>query len=275
MSERFETDYDTIIMIASNATEKSNKTISILSTFITKTSSYENIKIPNFVTPSSSKQPVSEEIADTLNLYKLNELYLTYDPEIGFRTAYVLGSMIIMIICYLLWRNKISPSSKNDLNMDFWFNYIDRKKIERSNTLRNSMLGEYMMLPSETKNSRLSTATWILEHSHFIKDISENGSIEKCLNEREIRDESIYVRNMFRKNKMRKFWNNKFNSKSIQKRKYSFQTYMSQEEHGNCCNRHDRCKLQSRIETRRRNRSWPMCESNQFRKFYTRRDIFF
>ena len=259
-------------MITLNDTKNSTLNISFFSTFISKTRSYENIKIPNFLTPSSSKQPVSEEIANTLNFYKLNDLYLTYDPEIGFRTAYVLGSMIIIIIFYLIWRHKISPSSKNDLNMDFWFNYIDRKKIERSDTFRNNILSEYMILPSETKNSRLSTATWILEHSHFIKELSKNESIATFSDEREMRDENIYVRNMIRKNKIKKFWNNKLNFKSIRKRKYSFQTNRSQKEHENFLEGNERSH--SRTEMRMRNQSWPMCENNQFRKFYLRNDCF-
>lgn len=73
---------------------------------------------------------------EPISSYKLNDLYERYKPEVGLRTALILGSMLCLIVVYLLWKNRCrcilrgagGSSSSDDYDMEYWLNHVDKQK---------------------------------------------------------------------------------------------------------------------------------------------------
>lgn len=126
-----------------------------------------------FSPPKKHDHPESEELSDTLNSYKTDELYRTYNPEIGLRIAIALGSMILILLLYLIWHNNCSPSRNLDLDMEFWLNYIDKRKIQsQKKNLKDAYDSTFSFkIPDKKCDSTQTTANWILEHSYLTRDM--------------------------------------------------------------------------------------------------------
>lgn len=126
-----------------------------------------------FSPPKKHDHPESEELSDTLNTFNSEELYKTYNPEIGLRIAIALGSMILVLLLYLIWHNNCSPSRNLDLDMEFWLNYIDKRKIQsQKRNLRgygDSTLS--LKIPDKKSDATQATANWILEHSYLTREM--------------------------------------------------------------------------------------------------------
>ncbi len=182
-----------------NATNILNLTNSTLSmTLITSTIKAQNTSsLPALVSNSSSTKTTrvfqtyprffsppkhqavsdSEDVKDTLGLYTSEELISNYNPEIGFRIALALGSMIVILIFYLIWENTCSSSRNLNLDMEFWLNYVDRKntqKQRRADKARysfDSMISLRLPENSANEDSYQATANWVLEHSYLTEEL--------------------------------------------------------------------------------------------------------
>lgn len=92
-----------------------------------------------------------------------------YRPEVGVRIAIILGSMLVLIILYLLWRNRcrcicrngIGSSSSDDYDMEFWLKHVDNQKLARK---RRFSLSYNAKLPDAVSNPHEATAAWVLQH---------------------------------------------------------------------------------------------------------------
>ena len=104
-----------------------------------------------------------------MNAKSSEVLFEKYNPEVGLRTASILGSMLMLIIVYLLWRSKCKcklktngdEESEEEYDMEYWLNHVDRQKLEQKNyyhTMFNPTL------PEACSNSKQATAAWIIEH---------------------------------------------------------------------------------------------------------------
>jgi hypothetical protein len=92
-----------------------------------------------------------------------------YRPDVGVRIAVILGSMLVLIILYLLWRNRcrcicrngIGSSSSDDYDMEFWLKHVDNQKLARK---RRFSLSYNAKLPDAVSNPHEATAAWVLQH---------------------------------------------------------------------------------------------------------------
>merc|ERR1719468_1131570 len=81
--------------------------------------------------------------------------------------------MILVLLLYLIWHNNCSPSRNLDLDMEFWLNYIDKRKIQsQKRNLRgygDSTLS--LKIPDKKSDTTQATANWILEHSYLTREM--------------------------------------------------------------------------------------------------------
>ncbi len=132
--------------------------------------------IPRYLSPSQHAGN-SEEVIHTLSLYTSDELISNYNPDIGFRIALGLGSMIVILIFYLIWENTCSSSRNLNLDMEFWLNYVDRKKLqkqrreERLRCSNDSLVSLKLPENSVNEESYRTTAKWIMQHSYITEDL--------------------------------------------------------------------------------------------------------
>lgn len=116
---------------------------------------------------------------------------MTYKPEVGLKIALVLGSMVLMIIFYLLWRNRCycllrhcglscGKPKTDDYDMEYWLSQIDNRKKVNNNEVCNAKL------PKKLTDPRQQTAAWIVEHkkiwSNMHRPIVNDSKITKRKN---------------------------------------------------------------------------------------------
>jgi hypothetical protein len=103
-----------------------------------------------------------------ITVNKLSELYDSYKPDVGFRTGVILGTMLALIILYLLWRNRCKCICKNsgnaeseDYDLEYWLKHIDKQKALKNQ--QNSIQLE-PQLPETTTDRKQATAAWVIQH---------------------------------------------------------------------------------------------------------------
>lgn len=95
-----------------------------------------------------------------------NSIYSTYKPEIGLRTGLLLGSMLLLIILYLLWRNRCrclfkgaNSNDSDDYDMDYWLAHVDKQKLAQKT--RHLSLYYTPQLPDIVTDRQQATAAWV------------------------------------------------------------------------------------------------------------------
>ena len=165
--------------------------------------------------------PFSSKIAS----YRIQQLYDNYRPDVGLRTALILGSMFSFIVLYLLWKNRcrclfkrIGSSSSDDCDMEYWLNYVDKQKLAQ----KNNMMNFNLQLPDIRTDSRETCAEWIVQHQkiwsymHRIKDYAFsdlNNNIDfvqvdqtEALLNPELNLDSIFMKNKAENKTLKKFF---------------------------------------------------------------------
>ncbi|CAF0705790.1 unnamed protein product [Brachionus calyciflorus] len=124
------------------------------------TTTTPNITIPIFKEPENNND---YDYGD-FDLYRYNYVD-KYKPEVGLRTALVLGSMLLSIVLYIFWRNrrclgKGGSRLSDDYDLEYWLQQVDKQKLAQSK--------QYFMsnpkLPEIVSDSKQSTAAWVHEH---------------------------------------------------------------------------------------------------------------
>lgn len=171
--------------------------LSTLTTSINYNASTTTASHNYFSPPKNKELSESEERADSMNSYNYNEedLYNSYNPEIGIRIALALGSMVLILILYLIWQNSCSSSRNVKLDMEFWLNYVDKKnqkKLKKDQMYNSFDSLESLQLPDKIDNSNQATANWILEHQYLIDEMPKIPN-KYYLTELNTRHEDNYV----------------------------------------------------------------------------------
>lgn len=165
----------------SNETNSNSKLLNLLSTLANQkiflhSESPREINLPNS-TKQISFQPNLDKNFDNYNGYEnsadLFGYQNKYNPEVGLRTALVLGSMLISIVLYILWRNRYRCIGKGeqideDYNMDYWLEQVDKQKLAQSKN--NYLLPK---LPDAVTDSRQATEAWIFEHQKIWRNLKK------------------------------------------------------------------------------------------------------
>ena len=100
-----------------------------------------------------------------ISSYKLNVFYNKYKPEVGIRIASVLGSILLLIILYILWQNRCrccscsDESNKHDEEMAYWLN-----RVENKNKKNLDVENRPQQLPITCSDSNEATAAWVIAH---------------------------------------------------------------------------------------------------------------
>jgi hypothetical protein len=123
----------------------------------------------NFYTnPYYEQDGINQLSTGRITVNKLSELYDSYKPDVGFRTGIILGTMLALIILYLLWRNRCKCICKNggnseseDYDLEYWLKHIDKQKALKNQ--QNSIQLE-PQLPETATDRKQATAAWVLEH---------------------------------------------------------------------------------------------------------------
>ena len=104
---------------------------------------------------------------DDLNQYNTNSITNNYNPEIGLRTGALLGSMLLVIIVYLLWRNRCrclfrgaNASDSDDYDMEYWLAHVDKQKLAQK-TRQQNLYAAPPQLPDAVTDRRQATAAWV------------------------------------------------------------------------------------------------------------------
>jgi hypothetical protein len=132
---------------------------------------------------SNSQYFIEHYYADTethISSYKFNEFYEKYRPEVGIRTALILGSMLLLIVLYILWKNRCrcfcsgEDSSKADEELTYWLNHVEnRNKKERD--IENWP----QQLPAACADSKQATAAWVVQHRKLWSNLHNRPKIRQ------------------------------------------------------------------------------------------------
>ena len=175
--------------------------MSILSTLsTTTTTTTKTTTSPSYFSPPKTYELSESEDRASLNSYTYNqeELYNSYNPEIGVRIATALASMIALLALYLAWSRFCSSSRHVKLDMEFWLDFVDRKsqrKRQQQQQQRNCVSFDSLeswRLPEGADDSEQATANWILEHQYLLDEMPRIPN-KYFLTELETRREDNYV----------------------------------------------------------------------------------
>lgn len=167
--------------IYNNETSLNSKLVNLLSTIANQKSSLHSIG-PREINMQSSTKTISiqanlDQSLENYNGYEYSSDLFgyqnKYNPEVGLRTALVLGSMLISIVLYILWRNRYRCFGKGehfneDYNLDYWLQQVDKQKLAQSKS--NYVLPK---LPDAVTDSRQATEAWIFEHQKIWRNLKK------------------------------------------------------------------------------------------------------
>lgn len=148
----------------SQGLEQQNKEASVGSELLTTRQQVndETRELNSTTTPSSSTTTVFQVSRISNSLYNSTELYAQYRPEVGVRTAGILGSILFFIVFYLLWRNRCRCSSGQSGENAMTDEIIKTIKQQQQDA---SMM--QLLPPTDKTDSRQATEAWIIEHRNI------------------------------------------------------------------------------------------------------------
>jgi hypothetical protein len=148
-----------------------------------KKSTTTTTSAPSSSAQSNSQYFIEHYYADSethISSYKLNEFYEKYRPEVGIRTAIILGSMLLLIVLYILWKNRCrcfcsgAESSKADEELIYWLNHVEnRNKKDRD------VESWPQQLPAACADSKQATAAWVVQHRKLWSNLHARPKIRQ------------------------------------------------------------------------------------------------
>lgn len=104
--------------------------------------------------------------------------------------------MLLMIILYLLWRNRCrcgrGSRASDEYDMEYWLQHVDRQKLAQKN--QQHYVFNNPKLPEQSTDPKQATAAWILEHRQIWAHMKRSKNNAFLINQRN--NEFVGLENM-------------------------------------------------------------------------------